>query len=83
MLAKQPGMCDSIFMTITEQDFEALRLFLREELATKNEFAELRAEVTQLSNDSQLNFDGVLKKMETLEQEYLAVKEAVRRLEAA
>ena len=67
-------------MAFTEDDMKALRLLLREELRAevrpfRNEFGKRFGEVaTQV--------DGLYQRAEKREQEYLSIREQIRRLEA-
>ena len=73
-------------MTLTPEDiaqiaalFDTQTELLRSEFATKDE---LHAEIGSLRHEMNTGFDGIYKKLETFEQEYLSMREQVRRTDS-
>lgn len=67
-------------MPLTEDEMKALRLLLREEL--KAEVRPLRDEMSQRFDEVATQIDGLYRRAEKREQEYLSIREQLRRLEA-
>lgn len=66
-------------VTMTEDDLEALRLLLREELQA--ELKPLRAEVGKRFDKIASHIDGLFQRDEKREQEYFSIREQIKRLE--
>jgi hypothetical protein len=66
-------------MAFTEDELTALRFLLREELQT--EFRPLRDEVGRRFDEVATRMDGLYQRDEKREQEYLFIREQMRRLE--
>jgi hypothetical protein len=67
-------------MAFTESDMKALRLLLREELQA--EIRPFRNEVAKRFDEVATQMDGLYQRDEKREQEYLSIREQIRRLEA-
>ena len=67
-------------MALTENEMRALRLLLREELQA--EVRPFRNEVGQRFEEVATQIDGLYQRDEKREQEYLFIREQIRRLEA-
>lgn len=67
-------------MPITGQEMNALRLLLKEELETA--LRPLREEVSKRFDKIATQMDGLYQRDEKREQEYLSIREQIRRLEA-
>ncbi|HSQ25023.1 MAG TPA: hypothetical protein VLN44_11440 [Pyrinomonadaceae bacterium] len=67
-------------MPLTEDEMRALRLLLREELQA--EFRPFRNEVSRRFDEVVTQVDGLYQRDEKREQEYLSIREQIRRLEA-
>ena len=67
-------------MPITEDELNALRLLLKEELQT--EVRPFREEVNKRFDEVATQIDGLCQRDEKREQEYLSIREQMRRLEA-
>ena len=67
-------------MPITEVEMNALRLLLKEELQVQ--LQPFREEVTKRFDEISTQMDGLYRRDETREQEYLSIREQIRRLEA-
>lgn len=67
-------------MTFTEDELRALRLLLREEL--QSELGSLRNDVDKRFDEIATQIDGLYQRDEKREQEYLSIREQIRRLEA-
>jgi predicted nuclease with TOPRIM domain len=67
-------------MAFTEDDMKALRLLLREELHA--EVRPFRNEVGKRFDEVATQMDGLYQRDEKREQEYLSIREQIRRLEA-
>jgi tRNA(Ser,Leu) C12 N-acetylase TAN1 len=67
-------------MALTENDVKALRLLLREELQA--EVRPFRDEVDKRFDEVATQIDGLYQRDEKREQEYLFIREQIRRLEA-
>ena len=67
-------------MAFTEDDMKALRLLLREELQA--EVRPFRNEVGKRFDEVATQMDGLYQRDEKREQEYLSIREQIRRLEA-
>ena len=67
-------------MPITEGEMNALRLLLKEELRTQ--LQPFREEVNKRFDEIATQMDGLFKRDENREQEYLSIGEQIRRLEA-
>lgn len=67
-------------MPITEVKMNALRLLLKEELQA--EVRPLRHEINKRFDEIATHFDGLYRRDETREQEYLSIREQICRLEA-
>lgn len=73
--------CDTqACMTFTEDELGALRLLLREELQA--EIRPFRNEVDKRFAEVATQIDGLYQRDEKREQEYLSIREQIRRLEA-
>jgi len=66
-------------MPITEVETDALRLLLKEELQA--EVRPLRDEINKRFDEVATQIDGLYKRDESREQEYLSIREQIRRLE--
>ena len=66
-------------MPMTEDELKALRLLLREELQT--ELKPFRAEVGKRFDEMASHIDGLYQRDEKREQEYLSIREQIKRLE--
>ena len=66
-------------MPLTEGEMKALRLLLREELQA--EVRPLRDEMSRRFNEVATQIDGLYQRDEKREQEYLSIREQIRRLE--
>ena len=67
-------------MAFTEDELRALRLLLREELLA--EVRPFRNEVGKRFDEVATQMDGLYQRDEKREQEYLSIREQIRRLEA-
>jgi len=67
-------------MPLTEDEMKALRLLLREELSA--EVRPFRHEVSKRFDEVATQMDGLYQRDEKREQEYLSIREQIRRLEA-
>jgi tRNA(Ser,Leu) C12 N-acetylase TAN1 len=67
-------------MALTEDDMKALRLLLREEMQA--EVRPFRHEVGKRFDEIATQMDGLYQRDEKREQEYLSIREQIRRLEA-
>ena len=67
-------------MPITEDEMKALRLLLRNELQA--EIRPFRNEVSKRFDEVATQIDGLYQRDERREQEYLFIREQIRRLEA-
>jgi len=67
-------------MPITDDEIKALRLLLREEL--RAEVRPLRDEMSKRFDEVATQMDGLYQRDEKREQEYLSIREQIRRLEA-
>jgi hypothetical protein len=67
-------------MTFTEDELGALRLLLREEL--ESQILPFRNEVDKRFEEVATQLDGLYQRDEKREQEYLSIREQIRRLEA-
>jgi hypothetical protein len=67
-------------MAFTEDELTALRFLLREELRT--EISPLRDEVGKRFDEVATQIDGLYQRDKKREQEYLSIREQIRRLEA-
>ena len=67
-------------MPITEDEMKALRLLLRNELQA--EIRPFRNEVSKRFDEVTTQMDGLYQRDERREQEYLFIREQIRRLEA-
>ena len=67
-------------MPITEDELRALRLLLREELQA--EIRPFRNEVGKRFDEVSTQIDGLYQRDEKREQEYVSIREQIRRLEA-
>ena len=73
-------LCDSFpRMPMTADELNALRLLLREEL--RDELSPFRAEVAKRFDEISLQMDGLYQRDEKREQEYLSMREQIKRLE--
>jgi len=68
-------------MVLTANDIEALRMLLREELVTREQFEDFQGETRSQLHLLSEQMDGIYKRFETLEQEYYSIREQVQRLE--
>ena len=73
-------MIDISAMPITDDEIKALRLLLREEL--RAEVRPLRDEMSKRFDEVATQMDGLYQRDEKREQEYLSIREQLRRLEA-
>lgn len=73
-------MIDISAMPITDDEIKALRLLLREEL--RAEVRPLRDEMSKRFDEVATQMDGLYQRDEKREQEYLSLREQIRRLEA-
>ena len=67
-------------MPVTGEEMKALRLLLKEELETA--LRPFREEVNQRFDKIATQIDGLYQRDEKREQEYLSIREQVRRVEA-
>ena len=67
-------------MPITEDEMKALRLLLRNELQA--EIRPFRNEVSKRFDEVATQIDGLYQRDERREQEYLFIRQQIRRLEA-
>ena len=67
-------------MAITEDELNALRLLLKEEL--QSEVRPFREEVNKRLDEIATQMGGLYQRDEKLEQEYLSIREQMRRLDA-
>lgn len=67
-------------MALTEDEVTALQLLLREELQA--EIRPFRSEVNQRFDEVATQLDGLYRRDEKREQEYLSIREHLRGLEA-
>jgi predicted nuclease with TOPRIM domain len=67
-------------MPITEGEMNALRLLLKEELRTQ--LQPFREEVNKRFDEIATQMDGLYRRDENREQEYMSIREQIRRLEA-
>ena len=67
-------------MPLTENEIEALRLLIREEL--RAEIRPFRSEVDKRFAEVAAQVDGLYQRDEKREQEYLFIREQIRRIEA-
>ena len=77
---KATGMINEVRMTFTEDELRALQLLLREELQA--EVRPFRDEVGKRFDEVATQMDGLYQRDEKREQEYLSIREQIRRLEA-
>ena len=68
-------------MAFTENEVKALRLLLREELQA--EVRPFRNEVSKRFDEVATQMDGLYQRDEKREQEYLFIREQIRRLESS
>jgi len=66
-------------MAMTEDEMAALRLLLREEL--QGELNPFRAELSRRFDEIASHVDGLYQREEKREQEYLSIREQIKRLE--
>ena len=66
-------------MALTESEVKALRSIIKEELQA--EFRPFREEVNRRFDEVATQIDGLYQKDEKREQEYLFIREQIRRLE--
>ena len=66
-------------MSMTEDELNALRLLLREELQA--ELKPFRAEVGKRFDEMATHIDGLYQRDEKREQEYFSIREQIRRIE--
>ena len=64
---------------MTEDEMAALRLLLREEL--QGELNPFRAELSRRFDEIASHVDGLYQREEKREQEYLSIREQIKRLE--
>ena len=74
------GVITKSAVPITEVEMNALRLLLKEELQTQ--LQPFRAQVNKRSDEVATQMDGLYRRDERREQEYLSIREQIRRLEA-
>jgi hypothetical protein len=67
-------------MPLTDDEMKALQLLLREEL--KRQVRPFRDEVSKRFDEVATQMDGLYQRDEKREQEYLFIREQIRRLEA-
>jgi len=67
-------------MPLTEDEMKTLRLILREEL--QSEVRPLRLEMIKRFDEIATQIDGFYERVEKRDQEYLSIREQIRRLEA-
>jgi hypothetical protein len=67
-------------MPFTEDELRALRLLLREEL--QSEIRPFRNEVSKRFAEVAVRIDGLYRRDERREQEYLSISDQIRRLKA-
>ena len=67
-------------MPITDEEMNALRQLLREEIETQ--IRPFREEVNQRFKDIATQIDDLYQRDEKREQEYLAIREQIQRIEA-
>lgn len=67
-------------MPITDDEMKALRLLLQEELQA--EVRPLRDEMSRRFDEVATQIDGLYQRDEKREQEYLSIREQIKRLEA-
>ena len=67
-------------MAFTDDEMTALQLLLREEL--QSELRPFRSEVNKRFDEVATQVDGLYRRDEKREQEYLSIREQMRRLEA-
>lgn len=67
-------------MPLTESEIKALRLLLREEL--KAQLRPLQGDIDKRFDEVATQIDGLYKRDEKREQEYLSIREQIGRLEA-
>ena len=67
-------------MAFTEDELRALRLLLQEEL--QSQILPFRNEVGKRFDEVATQMDGLYQRDEKREQEYLSIREQIRRLEA-
>jgi len=67
-------------VAITEDELNALRLLLKEEL--QSEVRPFREEVNKRLDEIATQMGGLYQRDEKLEQEYLSIREQMRRLDA-
>ena len=68
-------------MAITEHELNALRLLLKEEF--QSEVRPFREEVNKRFDEVATQMDGLYQRDQKREQEYLSMREQLRRLDAA
>lgn len=70
-------------MSLTEEDFKALRLLMREEIndAFEQRFEPFRNEVNERFREVDRRFDGLYAQNEKREQEYLSMTAQLDRIE--
>ena len=74
------NVIDKRRMPITEDEMNALRVLLREELQA--EARPFRNEVNKRFDELAIQMDGLYRRDERREQEYLSIREQISRLEA-
>jgi len=67
-------------MPLTEDEMKALRLLLREELQA--EIRPFRSEIGKRFSEVATQLDGLSQRDEKREQEYLSIREQIRRIES-
>jgi len=67
-------------MPLTEDEMKALRLLLREELQA--EIRPFRSEIGKRFSEVATQIDGLYQRDEKREQEYLSIREQIRRIES-
>ncbi len=81
LLLKLEYPCDKeLCVPFTEEEMKALRLLLREEVQT--EIRLFRRDVSQRFDEVATQLDGLYKRDEKREHEYLSIREQLRRLES-
>ena len=68
-------------MALTPDDIEALRMLLREELTSRDEFDDFQQRVQARFDQVDQNFDALFKANEAREQENLVIKHQLAELE--
>ena len=64
-------------MVLTDEDIQALGLLIGEKV--RAEIEPFKEEVREFRHETLRNFDGISKQVETLSQEYLSIREHVKR----